>query len=143
MSSEIFFWLAGLSIILYTPWEFYQANWLVNCRDKPWYIRMRNCSVGVILDTVYTLGLYYLFASFKDNQEWLLHAGVNEYALVFIISLLTAYVCEWVAWKINLWQYHKAAPRFPKYLGSIAISPVLQLPVLVSITFFITQLIIR
>lgn len=71
MRENILLWLSVLSIFLHTPWELVQANWLCSCRGKPWYIRMRNCFVGVVLDVLYTLGIYYLFSYLKGDQEWL------------------------------------------------------------------------
>lgn len=142
MQIEIISWLTGLSILFHTPWELIQANWLTDCKGKPWYIRLRNCFVGIVLDTLYTIGLYYLFIYFRESEVWLLYAGVKEYALIFIISLLIAYGFEWLAWKLGFWEFHENIARLPKFLGNIALSPILQLPILVSISFFITQLIL-
>jgi hypothetical protein len=142
MKIEIISWLAGLSILLHTPWELVQAHWLIGCKDKPWYIKLRNCFVGIVLDALYTIGLYFLFIYFKESEVWLLHAGIEEYALIFIISLLIAYICEWLALKSGIWQFHESTPRLPKVLGNVPLLPVIQLPLLVSLTFFITQLLL-
>jgi hypothetical protein len=142
MKENIILWLISLSVLLHTPWELFQANWLANCRNKPWYIKLRNCSVGIILDTLYTIGLYYLFSYFKNSEVWLLHAGVNEYALILIISVLVAYASEWLALKSGVWKFHKNTPRLPKPLGNIPLLPLIQLPLLVFLTFFITQFIL-
>lgn len=142
MKVEIISWLAGLSVLFHTPWELVQANWILGCRDKPWYIKFRNCFVGIVLDTLYAIGLYYLFFYLKENEVWLLHAGMKEYLIIFIISILIAYGFEWLALKIGFWEFDQHVARLPKSLGNIALSPVLQLPLLVSLSFLITQIIL-
>jgi hypothetical protein len=142
MKENIILWLSSLSILLHTPWEFVQASWFRGCRDKPWYIKLRNCAVGIILDTGYTLGVYYLFLYFGENEEWLLNAGIADYAFIFGASLLIAFSFEWLALKTGLWKFHEGIPRLPKILGNIALPPVVQLPLLVCLTFLLTQLII-
>lgn len=142
MKNNIIIWLITLSVLLHTPWELIQANWLTSCRDKPWYIKLRNCFVGVVLDTLYTLGIYYLFTYMKEDKAWPLDAGIADYAIIFGASLLVAYFFEWLALKTGFWEFHEDIPRFPKLLGGIALPPVIQLPILVCITFLITQLIL-
>lgn len=139
---NIVFWLSILSILLHTPWELIQANSLTTCRGKPWYIKFRNCFVGIIFDWLYTLGVYYLFSYIRNDEKWLFNAAIGDYVIIFGMSLLIAYVIEGLALKFGFWQFHEDVARLPRKLGRIAVSPVMQLPLLVSISFFITQLIL-
>jgi hypothetical protein len=139
MKGSIIFSLVSLSLLLHTSWELVQAKWVENLQDKPWHVIVRNCAVGITLDTLYTIGLYYLFSFFKSNEEWILNAGVEEYVLIFIISLIVAYAYEWMGWKFKLWSFAENIPHLPKYFGKVALPPLIQLPLLVSLTFFITQ----
>lgn len=132
----------GLSLLLHTPWELIQADWVINLQGKPWYIKLRNCSVGIILDVLYTLGIYYLFAYYKGNEEWVLNAGIKDYMIIFELSLLAAYSYEWMGWKFGFWSFDESMPHLPRFLGKVALFPLIQLPVLVCLTFLITQLIL-
>lgn len=141
MNGDIFFWLIFLSLLLHTGWELVQAKWVLNLQGKPWYIKVRNCSVGIILDTLCTLGIYFLFAFYKNDQEWVLNAEVKDYLIIGLVSLLVAYFYEWMGWKLKLWSFSENVPHLPEFLGRVALLPLIQLPLLVSLTFFITQLI--
>jgi hypothetical protein len=57
MKRKIIIWLIGLSLLLHIPWEFIQTGWVVDFREKPWYIQLRDISVGTTLDTLYTVGI--------------------------------------------------------------------------------------
>ena len=142
MKGNIIFWLISLSLLLHSTWELVQVKWVDNLQGKPWYIIVRNCSVGITLDTLYSLGIYYLFALFTYNEEWVLQAGVKEYVLIFIISILVAYAYEWMGWKFKLWSFSENVPHLPGYFGKVALLPLLQLPLLVSLSFFLTHLIL-
>ena len=139
MKLKIIIWLTVLSFLLHTTWELIQTEWVVNLQGKPWYIILRNCSVGITLDILYTLGIYYLFTIYKSSKEWVLNAGVKDYVIIFLISILSAFSYEWMGWKLKLWSFSESMPHLPELFGKIALSPLIQLPVLVSATFFITQ----
>lgn len=140
MKEDVIFWLVCLSLLLHTSWELVQARWVVNLKGKPWYIVIRNCLVGIILDTGYTLGIYFLFAFAKKKEEWVLTAGIKEYMIIFLISILTAYAYEWMGWKLKGWSFSESVPHLPHQFGKVSILPLIQLPFLVSLTFFLTQL---
>ena len=139
MKEKIIIWLTAVSFLLHTSWELIQTEWVVNLQGKPWYIIIRNCSVGITLDILYTLGIYYLFAFYKNSKEWVLNAGVKDYVIIFIFSILSAFSYEWMGWKLDLWSFSESMPHLPEFFGKIPLSPLIQLPVLVSATFFITQ----
>lgn len=138
----ILFWLVALSLLLHTSWELIQVKWVDSLQGKPWYIILRNCCVGITLDIFFTLGIYYLFAFFKRNQKWVLDASVQDYMVVFIVSLLSAYAYEWMGGKLKLWSFSKEVPHLPKPFAKVALLPIIQLPLLVCLTFFITQIIL-
>jgi hypothetical protein len=139
VNNIIIFSLISLSLLLHTIWELVQAKWVVNLQGKPWYIILRNCLVGISLDTLYTLGIYYLFVYLMSNKIWALQAGVVEYVAVFLISILAAYAYEWMGWQFKLWSFSEGVPHLPKPFAKVALLPLIQLPLLVCLTFLITQ----
>lgn len=143
MKRKIVLWLIGLSLLLHAPWEFIQTELVVDFREKPWYIQLRDCAVGTTLDTLFTVGVYFLFAYYKKSTEWIVNAGVKEYLVIIIISLLAAYSYEWMGWKLGFWFFYENVTHLPESLGKVALSPLVQLPLLVSITFLIVQLIYK
>ena len=142
MESTIIFWLIALSVLLHTFWELTQAKWVVNFQGKPWYIVLRNCLLGISLDTLYTLGVYYLFAFFMSNKEWVVNAGVKDYIIIFIISIMAAYAYEWMGWKLKLWSFSEEVPHLPEPFVKVALLPLIQLPLLVCLSFLVTQYIL-
>lgn len=142
MEEDIIFLLTVLSLLLHTTWESMQAKWVINLQGKPWYIIARNCAVGIGLDTLYTLGIYFVFAFFKDSREWVLYAGVMEYLMIIILSILTAYAYEWMGWKFKLWSFSEEVAHLSKPFAKVALLPLIQLPLLVFLTFFFTRIIL-
>ncbi|MCH2449432.1 MAG: hypothetical protein MK198_04730 [Gracilimonas sp.] len=59
MSVELVVFLATIALLLHTPWELAQTKALSTCAGKPWPIRLGNCSIGIVSDVLYTIGLYY------------------------------------------------------------------------------------
>lgn len=139
MSLELVVFLTVISLLLHTPWELAQTNALSTCAGKPWPIRLRNCSIGIVSDVLYTLGLYYLISWWLSDNQWLSEAGISHYSFVFLLSFLGAYLTELVAQRLGWWHFNRKVPHFPKSLGDVAVTPVLQLPFLVVITYLTVQ----
>jgi hypothetical protein len=98
--TQLILFLAVVSLVLHTPWELAQTKALSTCAGKPWPIRLRKCSIGIVSDVLYTLGLYYL---------------------------------------IGWWHFNEKVSHFPKSLGNVALTPALQLPLLVALTYLLLQ----
>jgi hypothetical protein len=139
MSLELVVFLAAIALLLHTPWELAQTKALSTCAGKPWHIRLRNCSIGIVSDVLYTVGLFYLIGWWLSDYQWLSMAGIAHYSFVFLLSFLGAYLTELVAQRLGWWHFNRNVPHFPKSLGDVAVTPVLQLPVLVVITYLTAQ----
>ncbi|GEM_PF-658875 len=123
MSLELMVFLAGIGLLLHTPWELAQTKALSTCADKPWRIRLGNCSVGIVSDVLYTLGLYYLIGWWLVDYSWLNEAGTCHYGFILLISFIGAYFTELVAQRFNWWHFNRKVPHFPKRLGGCGRDP--------------------
>lgn len=131
-----------VSLLLHTPWELAQTKALSTCANKSWHIRLRNCSIGIVSDVLYTLGLYYLIGWWLSDYSWIAVADVGHYSFVLILSFAGAYITELIAQWLDWWHFNREVPHFPKALGDVALTPVLQLPLLVALTYFLAQFIL-
>ncbi len=141
MNLQLVLFLVIISLLLHTPWELAQTKALSTCADKPWRIRLRNCFIGIISDALYTLGLYYAIGWWLSDSVWIEQAGISHYGFIIVVSFAGAYITELIAQKLDWWHFNRKVSHFPKFLGDVAITPVLQLPLLVTLTFLLTQLI--
>lgn len=142
MMIKLILFLAAVSLLLHTPWELAQTKALNTCAGKPWPIRLRNCSIGIVSDVLYTIGLYYLIGWWLSDYQWLSEAGILHYGFVLLISFIGAYLTELTAQRLDWWHFNRKVPYFPKSLGDVAITPVLQLPLLVALTYLAVQFIV-
>lgn len=142
MTLQLILFLVVVSLLLHTPWELLQTRALSTCAGKPWRIRLGNCSIGIVSDVLYTLGLYYLIGWWMTDDTWLSTAGLLHYGFVLIISLIGAYITELIAQRLDWWHFNRKVPHFPKAMGDVALAPVLQLPLLVALTYLSTQFIL-
>ena len=131
-----------VSLLLHTPWELAQTKALTTCANKLWRIRMRNCLVGIISDVLYTLGLYYLMGWWLSDSTWIDQAGIAHYGFVLIISFIGAWITELIAQWLDWWHFDRTVPHFPRALGNVAVPPVLQLPLLVAMTYLLAQFVL-
>jgi len=60
MSSSFYLFLGGVSLVLHSIWELLQAEALTTCAGKSCWIKLRNCSVGIVSDVIYTFALYFV-----------------------------------------------------------------------------------
>jgi hypothetical protein len=139
MMVQLILFLIVISLLLHTPWELAQTKALSTCAGKPWRIRLGNCSIGIVSDVLYTVGLYYLMAWWLSNDLWLREAGMIHYGFVLAISFIGAYLTELVAQRLGWWHFNRKVPHFPQSLGDVALTPVLQLPLLVALTYLAAQ----
>lgn len=139
MTFHLILFLVVVSLLLHTPWELAQTKALNTCAGKPWRIRLGNCSIGIVSDVLYTVVLYYLIGWWGSHDLWLDKAGMLHYGFVLLISFIGAYLTELVAQRLNWWHFTRKVPHFPKSLGNVALTPVLQLPLLVALTYLLTQ----
>lgn len=142
MMIKLTLFLAAVSLLLHTPWELAQTKALSTCAGKPWPIRLRNCSIGIVSDVLYTIGLYYLIGWWLSDYQWLSEAGILHYGFVLLISFIGAYLTELTAQRLDWWHFNRKVPHFPKSLGDVAVTPVLQLPLLVALTYLAAQFIV-
>ncbi|MCW9706243.1 hypothetical protein [Fodinibius salsisoli] len=97
--------------------------------------------VVVVSLLLYTLGLYYFIGWWLSDYLWLSKAGIRHYGFVLLVSFLGAYLTELVAQRLGWWHFNRKVPHFPKSLGDVALTPVLQLPLLVALTYLAAQFI--
>ncbi|MEX0770835.1 MAG: hypothetical protein WD035_08890 [Balneolaceae bacterium] len=142
MTFQLILLLIVVSLFLHTPWELAQTKALSTCAGKPWRLRLGNCSIGIVSDVLYTVGLYYLISWWLTDEVWLHKAGILHYGFVLIVSFIGAYLTELVAQRLDWWHFIRKVPHFPKSLGDVAVTPVLQLPLLVALTYLLTQFIL-
>lgn len=140
MSSSFYLFLGGISLLLHSAWELLQAEALTTCAGKPWWIKLRNCSIGIVSDIIYTLGLYIVISWWLEDDGWLGQAELSHYLFVLVFSFAVAYATELTAQKRNWWHFNEKVPHFPDAWGDVALTPVLQLPLLVALSYGITQL---
>lgn len=142
MTLPLILFLVMVSLLLHTPWELAQTKALTTCANKPWRIRMRNCSIGIVSDVLYTIGLYYLIGWWLSDSIWIGQAGAAHYSFVLVVSFAGAYVTELIAQRLDWWHFDRTVPHFPKVLGSVSVPPVLQLPLLVALTYLLAQFVL-
>lgn len=142
MSLSFYLFLGGITLFLHSTWELLQAEALTTCAGKSLQIKLRKCSVGILSDLIYTFALYFVIGWWLGNYNWLEEAGLNHYLFVLGFSFAGAYVTELTAQKLNWWRFNDKVPHFPESLGNVAVTPVLQLSLLVALTFLLTQLVL-
>lgn len=142
MTLPLVLFLVIVSLLLHTPWELAQTKALSTCANKPWRIRLGNCSIGIISDVLCTIGLYFLIGWWLSDSMWIAQAGVAHYGFVLVISFIGAYVTELIAQQLGWWHFNRTVPHFPKALGDVAVPPVLQLPLLVVWTYLLAQFVL-
>ena len=141
MSSSFYLFLGGVSLVLHSIWELLQAEALTTCAGKSCWIKLRNCSVGIVSDVIYTFALYFVIGWLLGNYNWLAQAGISHYLFAFAFSFAGAYATELTAQKLNWWHFNRKVPHFRDSWGDVAVTPVLQLPLLVAISYGLTQII--
>lgn len=139
MTVQLILFLVVVSLLLHTPWELAQTKALTTCAGKPWRIRLGNCSIGIVSDVLYTIGLYYVIGWWLSDYLWLNQADILHYGFVLIISFIGAYITELIAQRLGWWHFNRKVPHFPKQMGDVALTPVLQLPLLAALTYLLTQ----
>ncbi|MCH2449431.1 MAG: hypothetical protein MK198_04725 [Gracilimonas sp.] len=77
-----------------------------------------------------------------SDYQWLSEAGILHYGFVLLISFIGAYLTELTAQRLDWWHFNRKVPHFPKSLGDVAVTPVLQLPLLVALTYIVAQFLV-
>lgn len=139
MSFSFYLFLGGVSLLFHTLWELIQAEALTTCSGKPWWVKLQTCSVGIVSDLIYTFVLYFLLGWWLETDMWLGEAGIEHYVFVLMFSFAAAYVTELTAQKMNWWAFNEKVPHLPDFLGNVAVTPILQLPLLVGLSYVLTQ----
>ncbi len=121
--------LAIIALLLHVIWENAQAPLYAGYQSFLQHLPI--CSIGALGDVAITLLVFAFF--------WLLKKGTpnttTDFLVLAIVGFLVAVAIEQHALLAGKWSY---APSMPTILG-IGLSPILQMTVLLPLSFYLTK----
>lgn len=92
-------------------------------------------------DVVYTLGVYFFVALLKRDVNWLMRMTKIDVATVAFIGFAISLYVEYKALALERWFYLDSMPVIPGF--EVGLSPVVQMTVLLPITFLLTKFFVQ
>lgn len=93
--------------------------------------------LATIGDVLYTLGAFALVSGFKGKVAWLQEARRQDYLMLVTLGFFIALFVEYKGLALDRWQYLPDMPIIP--LLNVGLSPVIQMALLLPLTFFIVS----
>lgn len=93
--------------------------------------------LATVGDVLYTLGAFALVSAIKKSYEWVPRATRADYLMLVALGCLIALFVEYKGLALDRWEYLPEMPLIP-ILG-VGLSPILQMAILLPVTFFVTQ----
>lgn len=122
-------------------WEMVQMPAFVEMARRTWSETAEFCTVATLGDVVITLAIYGIAALAAGNVRWGLAGGWNVYATTMLLGGVSAASFEWFSLATNRWNYNDYMPIVP--LLKVGLWPLLQLTVLVPLSFWIAHWLTR
>ena len=94
---------------------------------------------ATIGDVVYTLGAYFFVALIKRDSNWLIRMTKLDFTTVAFIGFAISLYVEYKALAQEHWFYLDTMPILPGF--HVGLSPVLQMTIMLPLTFFLTRFI--
>jgi hypothetical protein len=127
--------LIAVSFALHLGWEY--MHYGLYSGYEEWNGTAAVYWLASVGDVLYTLGAFALVSAIKKTYEWMNTATLSDYLMLVTLGFLIALFVEYKGLALDRWQYLPEMPLIP-ILG-VGLSPVLQMTILLPITFFITQ----
>lgn len=124
-----------VSFIAHFVWEYFHFG-LYTDYDH-WTGRLPVYVLATVGDVLYTLGAFALVAAIKKSYEWISNATVADYLMLVTLGCLIALLVEYKGLALDRWEYRPEMPLIP--LLGVGLSPILQMAILLPVTFFLTQ----
>lgn len=124
-----------VSFITHFVWEYFHFG-LYTDYDH-WTGSLPVYVLATVGDVLYTLGAFALVSAIKKSYEWISSATVADYFMLVTLGCFIALFVEYKGLALDRWEYRPEMPLIP-ILG-VGLSPILQMTVLLPVTFFITR----
>lgn len=128
-----------VSAVVHLTWEYFHfglytaySHWT---GTTPVYL------IATLGDVLYTLGAFALVSAIKKTYEWIHDATIVDYFTLVSVGFLIALFVEYKGLALDRWQYLPDMPLVPFF--EVGLSPVLQMSILLPLTFFVMQRIQR
>ncbi|MGE5627378.1 MAG: hypothetical protein ACM3X7_04580 [Solirubrobacterales bacterium] len=131
--------IALMGFMLQYAWEYWQCGIFYKMLPQAIGSLMLSAVIG---DVFITIALYLLLAFMNKDTDWILKSWKSkEYIVMILYSLFISFYFESAALYSNRWAYSDAMPLFLK--TGIGLLPVLQLIILLPLTFLISKNLMR
>lgn len=128
-----------VSFVTHGVWEYLHVGLYTNYEH--WSQGFPIYWLATVGDVLYTLGAFALVSAIKKTYEWIHDATFSDYLMLVTLGCLIALFVEYKGIALHRWEYLPEMPIIP-ILG-VGLSPVLQMAILLPITFFLTQRLYR
>ncbi len=128
-----------VSFGLHFVWEYIHSG--LYAGYEHWTLGYPPYLLGTVGDVLYTLGAFALVSAIKKTYEWVNESTMADYFMLVTVGALIALFVEYKGLALDRWEYLPGMPIIP-FLG-VGLSPVLQMALLLPITFALTQWIVR
>jgi len=139
MKKEIIM-LATVSFLLHLVWENLQAP-LYGSDYISFAQHFPTCLIATFGDVFIALIVYYFIMVVKKDTHWIAKQDVSDYIAITFLGLLIAIGIEQNALLLEKWGYGATMPLIP-YLR-VGLLPILQMTILLPISFYLTKKLIR
>lgn len=124
--------IAIIAFIINLIWENLHDSLYVDYNPTMQRIFYLGCTLG---DVLLVFMVYGLVAWVQKDALWMKHFWRRGLILTLAFSITIALLAEWIALKLQLWNYNEKMPLVP--VIGIGLSPFLQIILLPALTFYI------
>lgn len=124
-----------VSFAVHFVWEY--AHFSLYAGYEQWSGSVPAYFLATVGDVLYTLGAFALVSGIKKSYEWISSATLADYLMLVTLGCLIALLVEYKGLALDRWEYLPEMPLIP--LLGVGISPILQMAILLPITFAVTQ----
>lgn len=128
-----------IGFILQYIWEYLQCGIFYTMPNKSPSTLMISATLG---DVAITILLYIIIALSSRRFSWITHKwDLKEITIMILYSLFVSFYFESSALYTGRWSYARTMPLF--FNTNIGLIPVLQLLILLPLTFFISRVLLK